>query len=565
MRRVLAVATLLILAASCGVKEDASPLDVLPESAFVMCAIADPAAVVTTIDDYIEQGVPLAGPDLIAKQIYEGAGITHLDSLTAMTGMDVHGTVVFYASGINPQTIGGAIAAPDPETFWAKTTEWGASWADVEAIDGVPVRTFTDGDMTVFVATYRGLALFAGSRSEISTMMDRIEGRVPGATLTVTPSTAWMKMDVSMVGPMASGQLNMYRSQIMSGLETEMTGAPMEAMMSNMVVLYLDAIDLFLLETKDLEYTVTFGPENIDVYCLTTFVPGSSLAGLLEPVDAVDHLPLLPAGDVMAARVSMPPEVTRPAMSAVLTALGVEVNQEYVDFTAQLSANTAFAMYGDGFMHFTAAYDMPEGADMEDVAGWVGYSLDFSMQMMQGMPGLSFTAPRDTVIGGITYLTYGTSVDPAAMEHLEAGAVPAATGAAQPMEFTVWMAQCGDALVMEMAPEPGLLAGIAGGTFAGETQTADAYFSAAGSDKEMVFGLDFPAYMALIADMMGDEAGFDAEALSGSSAWMYYTVDLTEQGVVCTSTVDGSDLAEMIGMMATSAGAMAGGAGAVQQ
>jgi hypothetical protein len=261
----------------------------------------------------------------------------------------------------------------------------------------------------------------------------------------------------------------------------------------------------------------------------------------------------------------MPPEITRAAMSAMLTALGVEAGQEYIDFTAQLSTNTAFAMYGDGFMHFTAAYDMPEGADMEDVAGWVRYSLDFSAQMMQEMPGLSFTAPRDTVIDGITYLTYGTSVDPNAMEHLEAGTVPAATGAAQPMEFTVWMAQCGDALVMEMAPEPGLLAGIASGTFAGETQADDTYFSAAGSDKEMVFGMDFPAYMAMIAGMMGDEAGFDSEALSGSSAWMYNTVDLTDRGIVCTSTVDGSDLAEMIGMMATSAGAMAGGAGAVQQ
>ena len=564
MRRVLAVATLLILAASCGVKEDASPLDVLPESAFVMCAIADPSAVVSTIDDYIEQGVPLAGPDLIAKQIFEGMNITSLDSLTAMTGMDVHGTVVFYASGINPQTIGGAIPAPDPETFWTRTTEWGADWTDVEAIDGVPVKTFTNGDMTVFVATYRGLALLAGSRSEISTMIDRVEGRVPAASVTVAPSTAWMKMDVSMVGPMASSQLNMYRSQILSGLETEMSGGPMDAMLSNMVVLYLDAIDLFLLETKDLEYSVTFGPETIDVHCLTTFVPGSSLAQLLQPVEAVDHLPLLPAGDVMAARVSMPPEATREAMAAVLTALGGEIDQEYIDFTAQLSANTAFAMYGDGFMHFTAAYDMPDGSDMEDVAGWISYSLDFSSRMMQGMPGLTFTAPRDTVIDGISYLTYGTSVDPAAMEQLEAGTAPVAASEVRPMEFTVWMTQCGDALVMEMSPEPDLIVGIAGGTFTGETQAADPYFSASGSDEEMVFGMDFPAYMAMIANMMGDEAGFDAEALSGSSAWMYYTVDLTDQGIVCRSTVDGSDLAEMIGMMAASAGAMAP-AGTVQQ
>ena len=98
-----------------------------------------------------------------------------------------------------------------------------------------------------------------------------------------------------------------------------------------------------------------------------------------------------------------------------------------------------------------------------------------------------------------------------------------------------------------------LIAEVINGTYAGETMGGDAYFAGAGSDKEMVFGMNFPAYMALIFDMMGEESGFDPSVLSESEAWMYYTVDFTEQGVACTSTVDGSDIAEMIGIMATSA------------
>lgn len=148
--------------------------------------------------------------------------------------------------------------------------------------------------MTVFVSTYRGLALFAGSRDEISSMIDRIEGRVPRGEVTIDPSSAWTRIDISMIGPMASGQLNMYRPQILSGMQSGMTGNPMEATMQRMAGLYLDAASLFLLEARDLEHTVTFGPENMEVHSFLTFNPGSSLAGLLQPVEAFDHLSSLP-------------------------------------------------------------------------------------------------------------------------------------------------------------------------------------------------------------------------------------------------------------------------------
>lgn len=559
MRRYLAVTMLLLLAAACGKKEDASPLDVLPESGFMMVAISDPTSIVSIIDDYIEQGVPIAGPDLLAKQIFEATSCTSLDSLTAMMGVDVHGTTVFYAAGINPQTIGAALPVPDPETFWLRTAEWGAEWTDVEAIDGTLVKTFSSGDMTVFVSTYRGLALFAGSRSEISTMIDRIEGRAPHASVTVTPSTIWMKLDVSMVGPMASGQLNMYRPQILSGMQSEMTGNPSEAMIADMVELYLDAIDIFLLQTKYVEYTVTFGPENIDANCLATFTPGSTLATLMHPVEAADHLSMLPASDVMAARISMPPELSSAAAGAVFEALGVEVDQTFIDLTAQMSSNTSFAMYDDAFMHFMAVYEMPEGSDLTDVQSWIEFSIALSQDLMQGVEGIAFSAPRDTVIDGIQYLTYGTAVDPSM---IAGGQVSVTAQEVPAMAFTVWLAPHEDLLVMEMAPEPMLIAEVINGTYAGETMGGDAFFAGAGSDKEMVFGMNFPAYMAVIFDMMGEEAGFDPSALSESEAWMYYTVDFTDQGVACTSTIDGSDMAEMIGIMATSANP--GALGAVQ-
>jgi len=551
MKRLLASAAALMLIASCGVKKDASPLEVFPESAFVMCAMSDPAAVAATIDGYIEQGVPIAGPGLLSKQICEEAGVTSLDSITVMTGIDVHGTVVFYVCGLNPQTIGGAVSVPDARKFWAKTAEWGADWTDVEAIGRTPVRTFTSGDMTVFVSTYRGLALFAGSRDEISSMIDRIEGRVPRGEVTIDPSSAWTRIDISMIGPMASGQLNMYRPQILSGMQSGMTGNPMEATMQRMAGLYLDAASLFLLEARDLEHTVTFGPENMEVHSRLTFNPGSSLEGLLQPVEAFDHLSSLPAGGVMAGRFSMPPAAVRAAMNAVMSALGIEADQEYLDFSSEMAENAAFVMYGDHPMHFMCIYDLPDGSDLEDAADWVQYSLDFSRGIMQGMEGITFSAPRDTVMDGATLLTYGMVMDQAAMMRSIADS---SLSSPSPIGLQAWLAISGDMLLLEVAPEPDLIMQIAGGGFSGETMAGNACFAAAGTDKEMVFGVDLPAYMAMVGGMMGEGMGFDAGALSAASAWMYNTIDLTDRGVVCVSTVDGGDLAKMIAILATSSG-----------
>lgn len=561
MKRI-AVACMLLLAAACGTKEPASPLDVLPEGGLVLMAVSDPAAIVGAIDGYIESGVPVAGPGLLTNLMLNELECTSMDSLSAMTGMDVHGTLTFYAAGMNPQTIGGAVSAPDADAFWARTTELGAAWVDAEPIGDAVVKTIALGDMTLNVATYRGLALFAGSRTEISAIIDRIEGNMPSIEITLEPSSMWMRMDVSMIGPMVSSQLSMYRPQIMSEVAADMTG-PGGEMVSSLIGVYFDAFDLLLRETRTVEAGITFGPEMVDSWSRTAFVEGSSLAAAMVPVESQDLVSTLPGGGVIAARMALPAELTVPAMSAMIEAMGAPVDQSFIDATAAMSAGTAFVMYDDMPLHFLAVYTMPDGQGMAEVRTWLEQSIALAATMTQGLPGMTFGAPRDTTLAGVNYLMYEMVMDPAAMEaagaQVQVGApgIQASPESSMPaMNFTAWMTMVDGMLYLEMAPQPALLPAIAAGAVPAETMGADPFFSSAGTDKEMLFAVDMPGYMALIMSWAGE--GGQIAAMFEGEAWIHSSVDITEGGLSCSSSFNGSDIARMIGSIATNAAALGG-------
>jgi hypothetical protein len=560
MRKLLSVIVLGLLVVACGTKQPASPLDVLPETGVLQIAISDPASIVANIDGYIATGVPIAGPNLVMSQILAATDAENVDSLASWLGIDVHGTVALYMVGVNPQTIGLAAAVSNPEAFWTRTTEWGAEWTDAEPIGTAVVKTLTTGQVTANVAIYRGCILAAASRAELTTMIDRIEGRAPRATVAVQPGTIWLKADVSTFGPMAAGQLAMYRPQIMS--QIEYSGADQmgnEQMASAMIGLYFDMIDKVLRETKTVEYTLTVGPENFGTLATVVWTEGSSIAASLIPVEATDYTGMIPsAGAVVAGRVSLPPELSRAAMASVFTALGTSPDQAYIDLIAEMSRNTAFAMYDDdlGPMHMVAVYEMPEGSDMSAVRSWIDGSLGFAREMLGTMPGLVFTSPKDSVIAGVSYLTYSTTMDLSAMQ----GATVSATAIAAPMTFPVWLTQKDNLLLLELAPRPFILPQILAGTVAEPLSGVD-YFAASGADKEITIGMELAGYTRMFMKWAGPEAAMlDLSAVTGQPAWVWSDVDVTEGGMTSSCICKGAEVASYIGGFATAFGTAAGAA-----
>jgi hypothetical protein len=552
MRKLLSVIVLGLLAVACGTKQSASPLDVLPETGVLQMAISDPASIVANIDGYIATGVPIAGPNLVMSQILAATDAENVDSLASWLGIDVHGTVALYMVGVNPQTIGLAATVSNPEAFWTRTTEWGAEWTDAEPIGTAVVKTLTTGQMTANIAIYRGCILAAASRAELTTMIDRIEGRAPRATVTVQPGSIWLKADVTTFGPMVAGQLAMYRPQILS--EIEYSGAGQfggQEMTASLLNLYFDFFDKLLRETKSVEYNVTFGPVDIDAQSNVEFVAGSDLASYM-PGEIVDYTGMLPASGVaIAGRLSLPPELSRDAMAAVFTAMGSSPGQEFIDLSAEMCSNTAYAMYTDLPMHMVAVYELPDGAGLDQVRAWIEGSLAFSQAFLGQMPGMTVSGAADSVVDGTTYITYSMLIDPAAMssESLPQTVMP-------PMAFTAWLTVTDEIILLEMAPQPILAPSILAGTIEGGTVAEMDYFASAGTEMDAVFAFEMGGYMQMIMAWVGESIP-GMESLGESTAWVYSKADFTETTMQGYCSFSGVDLAKFIGTMVASAGAFA--------
>ncbi|NLP04454.1 hypothetical protein GX411_00690 [Candidatus Fermentibacteria bacterium] len=549
MKRLFFVIVAVLMTMACGQKPPVSALDAMPETGLIRIVVTDPAAVITDIDGYIEQGVPIAGPNLAASWILAELECENFDSLAARTGIDVHGSTVLYAEGVNPQTIGAAVQLSDPDAFWSYTAELGAEWVEADPIEGAVVKTIDTGDMVLTVATYRGVALAAASVGEIQAMIDRLEGRAPHAAVEAPQGSLWMKADVSMIGPMAASQMSMHRDEIISGVSEESPG------LEPVLGLYFDFFETLLTQTASFEYTISFGPVDVEATQVVEFVPGSKLASYV-PGEVADYTGMLPAGNVaLAGRMSIPPDMSRDAMNAVFGALGAGPGPEFVDMTAEMTANTAFAVYSDMPLHMVAVYELPEGVGLEQIRAWVESSLAFSQEFLAGMgpvQGFTITPPAEKEIGGVDYITYSMTIDPSAM---------APTGSpdleTQSMTFTAWLTVTEGNVVMEMAPHPLLIPGILSGTIEGGTVSEMDYFASAGSGTDAVFAFEMGGYMRMIASFAPEEmAGL--EALAGSAAWVFGMVDFTDGTAMRgSSRFAGADLAGFIGNLVTQAGAFA--------
>jgi len=552
MRKLLPVVVLVLLVAGCGTKQPASPLDVLPETGVLLMAIDDPASIVANIDSYIAAGVPIAGPNLLMSQILAATEAENVDSLASWLGMDIHGPIALYMIGVNPQTIGMAAAVTDPDAFWTRTTEWGAVWTDAEPIGGAVVKTLTADQMTLNVAVYRGCLLAAASRAELATMIDRIEGRAPRAVVTLQPETIWLKADVTTFGPMVAGQLAMYRPQIMSQIEYSGTDQlASQEMTASLLSLYFDYFDKLLRETSSVEYSITFGPVNIDAQSSVEFVAGSDLASYM-PGEIVDYTDMLPAaGLAIAGRISLPPDLSKDAMNAIFTAMGSSPGQEFIDMSAEMCRNTPNAMYTDLPMHMVAVYELPEGAGLDQVRTWVEGSLAFSQSFVGQIPGMTVSGAADSVVNGTTYITYSMLIDPAAMspESLPQTGMP-------PMAFTAWLTATDEIALIEMAPQPILAPSILAGAIEGGTVAEMDYFASAGNEMDAVLAFEMGGYMQMIMAWAGESIP-GMESLGESTAWVYSKADFTETTMYGYCSFSGVDLANFIGTMIASAGAFA--------
>jgi hypothetical protein len=152
-------------------------------------------------------------------------------------------------------------------------------------------------------------------------------------------------------------------------------------------------------------------------------------------------------------------------------------------------------------------------------------------------------------VDGVTYLNYSTTIDFTAMSE---GSDP--TGMPSPMVFSVWMTQNDGMLLLEMGPRPAILPSILAGTVA-EPVSGMEYLAAAGTDKEIVMGMEMAGYTQMIMQWAGPEAGnLDMSSVASNPAWVWSTIDLTEGGMSSSVVCDGSEVASFIGGVITASG-----------
>jgi len=544
------IAAFLILL-GCGV-EPGTPADAftaMPEDAMMAFAIVDPAALISNIDGYIEEGMPALGACFIENSLCSKLSVDDIDALMTQWGLDPNGTILFFMEAMAPATIGFAADAVDSDAFFAHMSDLGLTFVDADPLDNIDVTSTTIPTGNLFFAEHRSVLLAAGSRGILSSMIERLDsGGNPEDVHELAPGTLWSSMELSVMGPMAAAQLAMVRPQILAEMTVE---GPDNEMGVRMIGLYFDAISIFLNQTETVETSLVFGPEDIEGTAYIRFTPGSDLAALISsPVEVVDLTGLIPAGDVAMARVSVPPELTKAILSALTDAMGVEFPEESLDFYADYSRNSAMSILLDdagSFMHLVAVYQLPEGSDLEDVRTFYELQLDFTTSIMGESAGMVDFDLTETVYNDRTYLLFDMNLDFSSME-VDGADIPE-TGFPEEMSFTTWITVDGELLFVEMADTPIVLDEILSGTLERPTADSAPVFADAGSaDFVMAFNLN--AYIRMIMVFTGEE--IDLSTLPETPVWLncWAIVDADEAMIIKHGSISGADLVSLIGSLA---------------
>jgi hypothetical protein len=518
---------------------------VMPENPLVAMAVTDPVAVVSNLDGYIGEGIPMLGDNFLGTTLSAAVGVDDLETLMTDWGLDPHGTTVFFMEAMTPATIGLASGATDPGLFVTSLEEQGVAFTDSDPIEGVDVKSAAIPSGNIFVAGDRGLLLVAGSRSTLTSMLGRLDPENGTSPVDLGPATFYFSMQLGSIGPMAAAQIEMVRPQVLS--EMAQSGGPGNEMGIKMIDIYFDAISLFLTQTQSVETRVVIGPEEIECESVIDFVPGSDLASVLTAQVEIDDLTgHVPDGDIIVARASLPPELTIAVVNAVTGALGIEYPQDALETYAEWSRNTAVSVLSDDagtMFHMVAVYALPEGVGLEQVRDVYQSQMDFTRSMMAGTGGMMDMTLGDRVYMDRDFMVFDMTMNP---EAIEAGNPEIPEGSIPEMKFTMWMTVADGLLWLEMADQPEVVTQLIEGTWTGGLASDAPVFEGTGH-AQMVASFNIDGYFRMIAGLMDGQ--IDLSALPENPVWINGWVESMpdESRLVEHCSLSGMDLARMIG------------------
>lgn len=516
---------------------DASPLAVMPDtpSLFSM-ALLNPAAVISALDGYAS-GVPLLGESAVSGWILSALDCADMSEVDGRLGIRTDGGLVLFMESMMPQSVGAALTVQDPDTFWSNI---GITPQPGEPLEGHDVSSIPVDFGSIYFCHTRGLLLAAGSRAALQSMLERMDGQPAPGLAELPDGSFYMSASIETFGPMVASQLAMIQPQLMS--EMTAAGEMDPEMMQNMMGLYFDAIGLMLTDVSTWSCVVSFGPEYVSGSSTVEFVPGSTLDRYIVPVEAEDMTGLIPAGDVMVARLSLDPSTSAAAMNAVFDAMGLtDVPQDMVEFWAMSTSNTAVSMLYDPEVPLRVAgvYTMPEGSTLEDVKS--AYETQFSMMSdFMEMPGLELSPVEYAEYRGMNWVTFGMNMDMAAFQPdtMEEESIYAGD-----VSWTVWMTEQDGVLYMEMAPEPSTVADILDGTYQGDYAADMAEMGSFSDSAEMAVLLNMPGYLNMALAM----SGLDVPPVDFDPVWMEMELDITQGGMRSDFRFSGSEMTAFIG------------------
>ncbi|MCK4506536.1 MAG: hypothetical protein KAW14_13055 [Candidatus Aegiribacteria sp.] len=545
---IFAAAVLIALFAACGAQpEDEAPisaLDILPDDVLFSMAIINPAIVISSLDLY-GSGIPILGETAVSGWILSLLDCADMAEVETKLGINIDGNLVFFMQSMMPQSIGAAMSVTDADVFW---TNIGLTPEAGEPLDGYEVSTIDVEFGNLYFCSTRGLLLGAGSRAGLQSMLERIDGSLPASLPGIPDGSLYFYANVASFGPIAASQLAMIRPQIIASMDTA-DGAEVE-ITEKVLGMYFDIINLFLMETSSVDFVLSFESEFITGTSSVRFIPGSSLDQYIIPAEIDDMTGLVPAGNAIAARISIDPLTSEVAMNAVFGAIGIEdIPREMVAFWSQCSRNTAMSMTSDpdNPMHIIAVYEMPEGAGLEQVHEV--YDMQFSvMDNILDMPGLSFSEVQYAELDGIEWVTFGMDMDMTALQPDVEDSAPLA----QNVSWKAWLTVSDGILYVEMAEQPLTVPQLIAGTWQGETVGSMPAMRNISDSAEIAMMINVPEYLNMAMSMSGLEVPY----IDADPVWLEIEVDFTGGGVIKHFHVSGTGLAVFIGQAIQMFGAL---------
>ncbi len=450
-RLILSALLAAILLTSCGSDvdlEEASPLSVVPDRAIVSIVVSDPAGMVKNIDGYIQNGAPVLGANVLENLICEQLGVLCLDSVTARYGVDPSGDIAFWMESAMPGSMGMAASAPDFPLFLSLMEEMGMEIVVEESPGDVKIYSMDSAKGTIFFAGVQGVALMAMSSGNLQTM---INGLSAETQYQVVPTSLTIKLNLSMIGPMAAAQMPMARMMVAQGMAADTT---MPAYLPGIMDVYLDGIESFLSQADFMELTLITGPEDFAVKKNISFISGSALGEMLVATDEPDMIRNIPRGNVATVRFQMPSEIAYQITKAFTDVFTTEVSDEILYFWSSLASNGAVAVYDDDFIHMIVAYEAADDLTIEEVAVLYADYLEMLTPFLEQSEEIAntFSIQDNGIvqIEGVDFYSMSMSI---------------LIDTTTTMNFDYWLTVHDNALLMETAPQPEILLGIVAGDY----------------------------------------------------------------------------------------------------